>query len=706
MTSTPITTLASDRDFASRPTVTRAGWAWIAGFAALFFAVFNVILVKSTQFALNDADWSHALIVPLISLYFIHQHRAELAAAPKRVCWWGLPILFIGLIGHAFWIYPGQNHMFQGYSMILALFGLVLFVLGWRAMGILWLPILYLGFAIKVSDKIWEIIALKLQLIAAKGASALINFFGAAIDLEATVRGSIIQLIYKGKALDPMEVAQACAGLRMLMAFIALGVAVAFLAKRPWWQRVIVIGSTVPIAVGINVVRVTVLGFIYPYDKELASGDFHTLVGMLMLIPAAGLFLLTGWIMDQVFVIDEDAQASKRAAKAEKQASRGGAVAERSGADGDRDPADAGVPKAATRAGWGLGLGVLTTLGLGGAYTLFLAWYRPDLFELLTPHAALAGAVGLTLVGVGLATGLKPVLKRAGPPGGRRRRWMALGVAGGVLLTTWLGQSGVVAATQAVMFKEPVPLRHQLFRLPQTLGSWELFRKDPPLPDEVVKTLGTDQYVSMIYEDLDWPEDRPGRFVRLHVPYYTGMIDTVPHVAERCFVGGGMQLMGSDFVNLELPYLGAEPDPESDNLRVPTRLGPPASARVPSDDFTARQVTFADPTNPTDTFHVVYFFIANGKFMSTAEAVRVEGFNITDRYSFYCKVEVQVLGVRDREVAEERAESLLTVMLPEIMTALPDWVEVRAGSYPETGETSETRGARPEPDTAPRGESN
>lgn len=668
MTSTPVTSVSAN--VATRPAVNRSGWAWIGVLALLFVGVFHVILVKSYQFAVTDADWSHALIVPLVSVYFAFQVRDELRAVPKRVCVWGLPILMFGLVGHALGIFPVQNHMTQGYSMIIALFGLVLFVLGPAAMRLLWLAILFLGFAIKVSDKIWERVALELQLIAAKGATLLIDFFGAPMSLDATVRGSIIELVYKGKVLPAMEVAQACAGLRMLMAFIALGVAVAFLTRRPWWQRAFIMLSTVPIAVGINVVRVTVIGFIYPYDQELAGGDFHTLIGMLMLVPAGGLFLLLGWLLDKIFVIPEP-EADDEPAADRTQADR--AAAEREALD-DRQLAR----RAGGGAAWGLGLMAC----LGGSYLMWLSWERPDLLSIATPAMSLVGLVGLAAAGGAGILGLPLLLRRMGVRCGVGRRWTALGVSAGVLLAAGVGQSAVIANTKAVLFKKPVPLRHELYELPKEVGSWKLVRTEPPLPDDVEAALGTDKYISMIYEDLDYPEHDPGAKVRIHVAYYTGMIDTVPHVPDRCFLGAGMQLIDSDFAAMRLELPEARPDPKSDNLLTPSVLTPPRRVRVPTASFNARHVSFDDPGSSRPEIHALYFFIANGKYMSTAEDVRLEGFNISDKYSFYCKVEVQPLWVEDPDLARQRTQALLSAIVPEVMAALPDWVEVRAGTYP------------------------
>ena len=75
---------------------------------------------------------------------------------------------------------------------------------------------------------------------------------------------------------------------------------------------------------------------------------------------------------------------------------------------------------------------------------------------------------------------------------------------------------------------------------------------------------------------------------------------------------------------------------------------------------------------------VAYFFVANGKFMWLPDQVRLEGFDPRDRFSYYCKIEIGVLGVEDVNAAARRAEDFLAVMLPEIMSCLPDWQALNA----------------------------
>ena len=43
-------------------------------------------------------------------------------------------------------------------------------------------------------------------------------------------------------------------------------------------------------------------GFLHLVNTDLSSGDFHVLVGMLMVFPAVALFLGAGWVLDNLFL--------------------------------------------------------------------------------------------------------------------------------------------------------------------------------------------------------------------------------------------------------------------------------------------------------------------------------------------------------------------------------------------------------------------
>ncbi len=90
--------------------------------------------------------------------------------------------------------------------------------------------------------------------------------------------------------------------MRLLMAFLALGVAMAYLHDRAAWQRIVLLGSTIPIAILCNVVRVAVTGFIYVlWDPRYAQGIYHDMLGMAMLPLAFGFYGFLAWFMSNLF---------------------------------------------------------------------------------------------------------------------------------------------------------------------------------------------------------------------------------------------------------------------------------------------------------------------------------------------------------------------------------------------------------------------
>ncbi len=532
--------------------ITQRGWVWIGVLATLFVLLHRNFLWRSLLISLEDNDWSHALLIPEIGVYYLFQHRSRLMQLTSRVCWWGMPIMVLGMLAYAFSIYPVQNDMFQGYSMIIALFGLVLFVLGPKMMTVLWFPVFYLGFGVKVSQKLWEMIALKLQTIASVSSTALLNAIGLALDLEASVRGNTIDLYHHGVKLHPpMNVAEACSGLRMLMAFLALGVAMAFLMPRAWWQRLVMVLMTLPIAVAVNVGRVTALGLLHVYAPDYAKGDFHIFVGMLMLIPAAGLFLLLGWVLDKTIIVDPSAVRERG-----EPAPTSPLVYEPTEVDG---------PMITKGALFGGGVTLLACL----LYMLLIVTRRPDLaVERIGGSEGMiqiVALIGMAAVLVLMWTGARRIWPGLIPSGNQMRpgakRGMALSIAGGFLATAMLGQAGIIWANDAVMFKKDVPLRKSLDLLEHPTGRWSFLFQDKPLSKDVEDELGTKMYLNRTYIDNQLPDGARGKGAQVHIAYYTGTVDTVPHVPQQCFKAGGLQQVAGGGATLNLKGEGYQEDP-------------------------------------------------------------------------------------------------------------------------------------------------
>ncbi|MBB6429299.1 exosortase/archaeosortase family protein [Algisphaera agarilytica] len=684
MTSTPMTKLAPAGQ--PQPLITPIGWAWIAVCLA-FFGWMHWNFLFQTYLWSKDPDWSHVLIIPGISIYYIYLNKTRLQAAPKQLCWWALPLIFIGLYSYVFWIFPGRNDMFRGYSMVLTIFATALFLFGPAAMRVLWFPIAYLVLAVKVSDAIWSRIAERLQDIAAAGATVMLQLFSEFMDFTVDNAGNTITMGFWRDGLwveEGMNVAEACAGLRMLMAFIALGVAMAFLFDRAWWQRLIMIGLAVPIAVLVNIGRVTALGLIYTVDKEYAQGDFHLFVGMLMLIPAAGLFLLVGWVLEKVIIRDPEAE-SKAHEKLVEQAAAQAALSK----EEPKKVAPGLVAK-------GLVLGAALALVTGIVYAMlfngFSARPVPGLEWMPKALSLIGVAVGLVIL-VGLA-----LFARKSAPGRRGlATWcFAAAMICGLFGVAATGKQSILSWQKIVLHKEAVELRHNLNDLPLDKGPYS-FIEDQILPPEIIDELGTEHYLSRWYRNTSIDEGQPGSLVRLHIAYYTGINDTVPHVPDRCFIAAGVKHKGLSDQTIAIDPEVATPRDGLPGYQATALLplpgepeyAPGTVVTLPEREINTVRFTYGPPDNVKEDQHVIYFFAANGKYLASPNAVRAQGFDIRDAHSYYCKIEIQVLGENDPDAVTRHTTDLLNVFLPDIMACLPDWDDVKAGRWPiQPGEPS------------------
>jgi exosortase len=106
-----------------------------------------------------------------------------------------------------------------------------------------------------------------------------------------------------------MSVADECSGLRMVTIFGAMGIAVALLIRRPWWDKLVVLLATLPIALGVNILRIVVTCFLmgnFPgMSEEWKTRIYHDLPGYAMILVAMGLLLLLIKILEKLSVQEE-----------------------------------------------------------------------------------------------------------------------------------------------------------------------------------------------------------------------------------------------------------------------------------------------------------------------------------------------------------------------------------------------------------------
>ena len=235
----------------------------------------------------------------------------------------------------------------------------------------------------------------------------------------------------------------------------------------------------------------------------------------------------------------------------------------------------------------------------------------------------------------------------------------------------------VLALGGAVMSKfdieqEPWPLKKPLTLLEQeNLGPYVIASKQEIDNEDILKNLGTEDYIQWALDDTETPFDSPTRKVMLFITYYA-LADRVPHVPEECYVGAGHQLLASDEMKFTIESLGGE-------QQAPGRV-------------LVFQKTSSNFWSGGEKFSAFYLFSVNGIYANSRESARFAlNRNMFSRHSYFSKVEWSFYAASgaksylDREEAKKAGEKLLTVILPILETKYWPTEEQAAGEEPSQG---------------------
>jgi len=193
----------------------------------------------------------------------------------------GLGQLIVGKIGSEFFL--------QRTSLLVVLFGIALFLLGWQYFKMLFLPLAYLIFMIPLPAIIWNKIAFPMQLFSSYLTEQVVSTLGIPIYRE----GNVMHL-----AQTTLEVVAACSGLRSLVTMFALSGALALLSTLTAKKKIILFFSAAPIAIFANTVRLTATALMATeIGAAAAQGFLHEFSGIVVFVLGMGLLIAVSWFL-------------------------------------------------------------------------------------------------------------------------------------------------------------------------------------------------------------------------------------------------------------------------------------------------------------------------------------------------------------------------------------------------------------------------
>ncbi len=247
----------------------------------------------------SDPNYSHGFLVAPIALAILWQRRDELSLSRLRPAWWGWLIVVATLAVRAF-LFERNELWLENTTLLPVLAGLTLAFGGWPLLRWALPGIGFLVFLLPIPPAINLIMAGPLQTLATIGSTRLLQ---SVMGLPVLAEGHVI---YIGAA--KLEVAQACNGLSMLLSFITLIAATTLLLarSRPLWERVILLLSTVPIALISNILRIAATALAYHLlGVERGEALAHDLAGWAMMPVGLVLILLELKLLSWI-IIEED----------------------------------------------------------------------------------------------------------------------------------------------------------------------------------------------------------------------------------------------------------------------------------------------------------------------------------------------------------------------------------------------------------------
>lgn len=265
----------------------------LAGLALSLLWAFGSTLTELVRQWSSNPQHSHGYLVPLFAVALLYLRREYFHPEQWTASAWGVLPLLAGLLA---WMAGTHFHLswIEGVSLLPCLAGVVLLMGGRQAWNWTWPSIAFLGFMVPLPYRAAIALTDPLQRVATLASTFALQTLG----LPAVAEGNVILL-----SEVELGVVEACSGLRMLVIFFALAASVALVVRRPLWEKAVVLASAMPIAIIVNVTRITATGVLHELvGRELADAVFHDFAGWVMMPLALALLWIELHMLARLFL--------------------------------------------------------------------------------------------------------------------------------------------------------------------------------------------------------------------------------------------------------------------------------------------------------------------------------------------------------------------------------------------------------------------
>jgi exosortase len=286
---------------------------WLAGSLVLitFFWSYKAGFVELWNLWQRSDEYSSGLLVPFLAVYILWSRRQTLAKCKIRPSiFWGLFAFIVAqmvrLFG-LFFMYGSAERL----SIALSIAALVLLLFGWQLLRKVSTVLLFLCLMLPWPNRVQTAVTIPLQHWATSSAVFCLEMVG----YEVIREGNVIHI-----GESSVAVAEACNGLRMVTAFFVISGLVVLLVKRAWWEKLIVLVSSLPIALLCNTIRLTITAIFFTVlEGEYWEEIFHDFGGYAMMPLALVAMVAELWLLTKLTTLPDEEEAIIITRQVEKQ---------------------------------------------------------------------------------------------------------------------------------------------------------------------------------------------------------------------------------------------------------------------------------------------------------------------------------------------------------------------------------------------------
>ncbi|HEY4482362.1 MAG TPA: exosortase/archaeosortase family protein [Candidatus Brocadiaceae bacterium] len=240
---------------------------------------------------IEDPDNSHCILIPFVSIFLGYRYAKTVTKETIKPYGPGVIFLVISLFIYVISA-AGEIALFARIAFVLILISLAVFNLGLDAVRRIYFPLVFLFFMIPTPITLYSMIAFPLQIFASKVSANVIYSIGIPVIRE----GNVLHLTN-----GSLEVAEACSGIRSLVSYITLGVFFVHLSRTSLAKKILLLCSTIPLALMANIVRISSSGILaHFYGYRVAEGFLHEFSGMAVFMLGIILMLLLNTLLSRI----------------------------------------------------------------------------------------------------------------------------------------------------------------------------------------------------------------------------------------------------------------------------------------------------------------------------------------------------------------------------------------------------------------------